>query len=139
MKTLLRGFQIFFWLFILLLLLFVVSLFSHEGRESTTYIAGNWAFRLAAICGLIYSVFVGLLADKYGKNGGAWGAAAFFFAPLGILVTYIKMRSLISSGAIPTGKIASGYTPSENKWHLKLIVIFIAFVVVVNIAIRLFK
>jgi hypothetical protein len=56
---------------------------------------GDRAFQVGLLLALVNAVLLGVLADHVGRSALLWAIGALFFAPLGLIVGYLRIGGLL--------------------------------------------
>lgn len=135
MKPLFNTFHMAFWFCVICLVLLIAGAF--VSRDSALFRVAAYGLPGLLVGGLVYAVALGALATKYGKSGALWGTMAYFFGPIGLVVSYVSMSRMLKSG-VPASETTLPKS-DQKKLRWQLLVAFVVVIVVANIAIRLFR
>jgi hypothetical protein len=98
MKISWNIYKVTFWLFIICLIGTVITIYSSLNYEEFTefwYFIGNWVMRLTFLFGFINSLALTVVISYLDKSPILWWLGAIFFAPLGLVVAFIRISGFM--------------------------------------------
>ena len=101
-------YKVTFWLFIVCLIgtaITIYSLLRYEEFTEFWYFVGNWVMRLTYLFGFVNSLALTVVISNLDKTPILWWLGAIIFAPLGLVVAFVRTSGLMKEINKTTKKV----------------------------------